>query len=448
MYKILIIDDEVAICDSLCFTLEDNYDVRGFTDFREGLSYIASNIIDVVLLDLNLGEESGIEVLKQIKLIDTNIQVIIMTAYGSIKTSVQAIKEGASHYITKPLDYEELMIFIEKAIEYKKMIDSLKNLKEVMGDKYSIEGIIGSSKPMLKLFAMVDKIKDIDSTVLIIGESGTGKDLIAKALHSESKRSSSDFQIVNCAAIPANLLESELFGHEKGAFTGAEKKRIGKMQLAHKGTLFLDEIGEMDLLLQAKILRVVEDGIITPVGSERSIEVDVRIIAATNRDLELMVEEGKFREDLFYRLNVISLNLPALREREGDLASLLSVFLKKYSDEFGKSIKSIDPKVITYLEEYNFPGNVRELENLIKRMVVFAEGDKITLEDLPDKYKVNNKLHEENMISLPIGSTMKDIEREAILKTLEYYNHNKKITAQKLKISERNLHYKIKEYLS
>lgn len=447
MEKILIVDDEKSICDSLTFALEDDYEVISTQNPDEVKDILEKNNIDVVLLDLKIGNVSGIDVLKEIKSIDKEVQVIIITAFGSIRSSVKAIQEGATHYVTKPIDMEELFVFIKKALEHKKINSSLKNLKEVINRDFGIGGIIGKSEALYSILSKVNKIKDLDTTVLITGESGTGKDLIAKALHFESNRKNENMEIINCAAIPSDLLESELFGYEKGAFTGAERKKLGKFQLAHNGTLFLDEIGEMDLQLQSKILRVVEDMTVTPLGGEKSIKINTRIVAATNKNLEEEVKECKFREDLYYRLNVITLELPSLRERIGDIPILLNYFLDKYNKKLGKDIEGFSKKVIRELENYSFPGNIRELENLVERLVALTDKKIIELEDLPEKYignipAVNSK---ENII-IKVGSTLEEIEKESIEKTLEYFEGNKKRTAEHLGISERSFHYKIKKY--
>lgn len=447
MEKILIIDDEKSICDSLTFALEDDYEVISTQDPNEVKDILEINNIDVVLLDLKIGSVSGIDVLKEIKSIDEEIQVIIITAFGSIESSVKAIKEGASHYVTKPIDVEELFVFIKKALEHKRISGSLKNLKQVVDRDYGVEGIIGKSEALYSVLKQVNKIKDLDTTVLIAGESGTGKDLIAKALHFKSNRKDQNLEIINCAAIPGDLLESELFGYEKGAFTGANRRKLGKIQLAHKGTLFLDEIGEMDLQLQSKILRVVEDMTVTPVGGEKGVKVDIRIIAATNKDLEQEVKKGNFREDLYYRLNVITLKLPSLRERVEDIPLLINYFLDIHNRKLKKNIKGLDKKAIKELKNYSFPGNIRELENLVERLVALSDEEYIGLDDIPEKYKGNTPLvnSDENII-IKLGATFKEIEQISIENTLKYFNGNKRRTAECLGISERSLHYKLKEY--
>ncbi|WP_406243282.1 sigma-54-dependent transcriptional regulator [Tissierella carlieri] len=447
MEKILIADDEKNICDSLKFALEDNYKVFTTQDANQVMEILYSEDIDVVLLDLKIGKIDGITVLKDIKSKLRNVQVIVVTAYGSIKSSINAMKEGAFHYITKPIDMEELYLYVEKAIEYKNLNYSLTNLKKILHERYSFKEIVGKSDKLRLFLNRVEKVIDIDSTVLITGESGTGKDLIAKALHFQGNRKDENFIVVNCAAIPENLLESELFGYEKGTFTGADKKKIGKIQLANNGTLFLDEIAEMDLQLQAKILRIVEDMEVTPLGSNRPVKIDVRIVAATNKDLEAEVKSGKFREDLFYRLNVINLEVPPLRERKGDIPVLLNYFLNKYNNKLHKEVVGFSKDVIETLEKYKFPGNVRELENLVEMLVALSDNKIISKESLPERYYANiDKGYDNNDIRIRIGTNLKEIERIVILKTLDYFQGNRRMTAESLQISERNLQYKIKEY--
>lgn len=447
MIKILIVDDEKHIGDSLQFALEDNYNV--FVSQTIGLARetLIKEDISIVLLDLNLGNENGLDFLKEVKKNCPEIQVIVITAYGTIESSVKAIKEGAYHYLTKPLDMEELYIFIEKAIEYRDLHFSLENLKSLVNEKYNFKGIIGNSKKLKDTLQKVEKVMNIDSTVLITGESGTGKDLIAKALHFQGRRRDSSFVVVNCAAIPNNLLESELFGYEKGAFTGAIRSTVGKVKLANKGTLFLDEIAEMDLQLQAKILRMVEDMVVTPIGSNTPTKIDVRIIAATNKDLLEEVKKGNFREDLFYRLNVIKIEIPPLRERKEDIPLLIEHFLNEYNKKLNKDIKKFSETAQKVLYKYNYPGNIRELENLVEMVVALSDKDIIDKEDIPDHlYDDMNDPLGKNKMCMPIGTSLKEIERKAIMRTLEYYDGNRKRTAEKLEISIRNLQYKIKEY--
>lgn len=447
MEKVLIIDDEKNICDSLKFALEDNYEVFTTQDPNQVMEILYSENIDVVLLDLKIGKVDGITVLKDIKSKLSNVQVIVVTAYGSIKSSINAMKEGAFHYITKPVDMEELYLYVEKAVEYKNLNYSLKNLKKILNERYSFKEIVGKSDKLRLFLNRVEKVIDIDSTVLITGESGTGKDLIAKALHFQGNRKDENFIVVNCAAIPETLLESELFGYEKGTFTGADKKKIGKIQIANKGTLFLDEIAEMDLQLQAKILRIVEDMEVTPLGSNSPIKIDVRIVAATNKDLEEEVKSGRFREDLFYRLNVISLEVPPLRERKGDIPILLNYFSNKYNKKLNKNVVGFSKDVIEILEKYKFPGNVRELENLVEMLVALSDNKIISKENLPKRYyTTDDGDFGHNDIRIKMGTDLKEVERIIILKTLDHFQGNRRMTAESLQISERNLQYKIKEY--
>lgn len=446
--KVLVVDDEKAICSSLEFALEDQYQVYLAENPEHALIHLSQEDIKVVLLDLKLGHYNGLDLLRQIKKDYKDAIVIMMTAYGSIKTSVEAIKNGAYYYLSKPVNIEELKLLMDKALEYYRLSAEVKYLNKEVKEKYNLGNIIGKSPGMKKVYDLIEKIKDIDSNVLITGESGTGKEMVAKAIHYFGNRANHRFEVINCAAIPSNLLESELFGHEKGAFTGAISKKIGRFELAHQGTIFLDEIGDMDYGLQSKLLRVLQSKDIIPLGSNKSKKIDVRVIAATNKDLEQELEKASFREDLFYRLNVIPIKLPPLRERKEDVPLLVEKFIQKYSLAFKKPIKEIDTETLEVLESYNFKGNVRELENIIERAVALSTNDKINCQDLPFKIRANKEevVDELNYIKVSIGDSLKQIEKTVIEKTLEFNQGNKKKTAAFLKISERGLHYKIKEY--
>lgn len=329
--NILIIDDEKAICTSLTYALEDNYKVYSTTEPKEGLSIIEKEEISLVLLDLRIGKISGLDVLKDIKSKNENIVVIIMTAYGSIESTITAIKNGAFTYLTKPLDIDELLVTIEKGLDYKVLNDKVEYLSNKLKNKYSSKTIVGQSSPMEEVFKLISAVKDVDTNVLIVGESGTGKELVARAIHYDGKRSKENFVEINCAAIPDGLLESELFGHVKGAFTGADRDKVGLFKYAGKGTILLDEIGDMSLNLQTKLLRVLEQREFTPVGSNEKINLNARIIASTNRDLKKLMLEDTFRADLYFRLNVIEINLPPLRERKKDLPLLFAHFINLYN---------------------------------------------------------------------------------------------------------------------
>lgn len=445
MRKILILDDEKNICISLSFALEDHYQTFWFQEPKEGLSLLRTEAIDLVLLDLKLGRYDGIEILKEIKALYPNLPVIIMTGFGSIDSSVEAVKAGAYHYVSKPIAMDDLRNLIDKALEHAQLSRQVVELNRRLARQDCVKELIGKSPAMESLGIMIEKVKNINSNILIYGESGTGKEIAARSIHCRSDRKDQRFEAVNCSAIPVNLLESEFFGHKKGAFTGADSDRKGKFEICHKGTLFLDEIGEMDLSIQAKLLRVLQDKVITPVGSNQSIQVDVRLIAATNRDLKKAVEDGQFREDLFYRLNVISIEIPPLRQRKEDIPLLLQHFIHKYSCQFGKQVAGARQEVIKFLESYDFPGNVRELENIIERAVVFSEGKLITMEDLPELRSSRASKGSRPSLHLA-GKTLAEIEREAILETLKMTGQNRKQAAGLLGITERTLRNKLDFY--
>lgn len=447
MNNILVIDDETSILTALKFALEDSFNVFCTANVLEGIEMISSKNIDLVLLDQYLGEYKGIEVLQMIKKKNPGVLVIAMTAYGSIEASVEAIQMGAYYYITKPLDISGLKILINKALDYKNLTDKVADLKKLVVEKSDMYNIVASSKAMNEVFKIIDRVKDIDINILITGESGTGKELIARTIHNSSNRGSGPIEIVNCAAIPHNLLESELFGYEKGAFTGANQRYKGKIELADKGTLFLDEIGDMDISLQAKLLRVIQEKKIIPLGSEKLIPVNFRLIAATNKNLAEEVKRGNFREDLFFRLNVISIEAPPLRERKEDIPALCRHFMKKYCNAFNKKVIGISKGAISVLEKYEYPGNVRELENIIERAVALTNNDMIDIQDLPKEILGEFNIQSSNdWIPVYIGETIAEAEKKLILATLNHCEGNKRKTAKILGLSERHLHTKLKQY--
>ncbi|HHZ00559.1 MAG TPA: sigma-54-dependent Fis family transcriptional regulator, partial [Tissierellia bacterium] len=337
--RILILDDEKNICSSLTYALEDQYEVLSATNPDDAFEIMRNEKIHLVLLDLRIGKVNGLEVLTKIKEIDKNIVVIMMTAYGTIESTVQAIKNGAFTYLTKPLNMDELMVTIAKGLEYQSLNEKVEHLNNELKEKYSYKGIIGKSPAMQHVFQLIDRLKDVDTNVLITGESGTGKELVARAIHYSGSRSRENFVAINCAAIPDGLLESELFGHQRGAFTGAEKDKIGKFEFANKGTILLDEIGDMSLNLQSKLLRVLEQREYSPLGSNEVIKVNARVIASTNKDLRKLISEKKFRDDLYFRLNVVEVNIPPLRDRRQDLPMLFAHFIKVYNEKLGKQVK-------------------------------------------------------------------------------------------------------------
>ncbi|SCZ07912.1 sigma-54-dependent transcriptional regulator [Alkaliphilus peptidifermentans] len=389
MHSILIIDDEINILTSLKFALEDRYTVYTTIDPLVSYEILNTRPIDLVLLDQRLADCDGLEVLQNIKQNYPGVIVIAMTAYGTIQSSVEAIQRGAYYYVTKPLNLPELFILITKALEYQNSAGNMDDLTRQLNSKQDIKFIIGSSKAISRIFEIVERIKDLDINVLITGESGTGKELVAKAIHYWGKRKSGPLQTVNCASIPYNLLESELFGYEKGAFTGASQKYKGKFQLAQGGTLFLDEIGDMDLALQGKLLRAIQERVVTPLGSEKNIPIDVTFIAATNRNLSEDVKKGNFREDLFFRLNVITIEMPPLRNRKEDIPTLVRYFMEKYNKSFNKKVEGITPSAIEVLENYHYPGNIRELQNIIERAVALTDGYTIQVKDFPKELTKN-----------------------------------------------------------
>ncbi len=446
--KLLIVDDEVKILRSLRFLLEDKYDVYTSAKSTDALEKFKKEKIRLVLLDLRLKEESGLDLLEEFLKVDSNAIVIIMTAHSTIENSIKAIKLGAFYFITKPIDNDQLILLLNTAEDKLKMAKKISSLK-----LHVKKEIIGETPYIKEVIEIINKVKDTNATILITGESGTGKELIAQEIHTSSNRRSNPFIAINCAAMPGELLESELFGYKKGSFTGAYKDEVGIIRRADKGTLLLDEIGEMDLKLQSKLLRFLQDKEVRQVGDAESHRVDVRVVCITNRDLRMEVEAGNFREDLYYRINVINIVAPPLRDRIEDLKHLIPYFIDKYNISFNKDIKAMSPEAYEILSNYSFKGNIRELENIIQRAVLLNRGEYIDSDSLyispqniiskprsPDLHK------DENHIKIYEGEDMKQIERKAISFALDKNNQNRKWTAESLGISERTLRYKIKEY--
>ncbi len=392
-FKILVVDDDRSILTVLSMRLESaGYEVVSAINRDEAKKAVKENSVDLAIIDQKLENEDGIELMQEIHLIVPELPVIILTAYGTIDSAVEAIKKGAYTYITKPFDPKNLLMHIDKALESRRLTFELENLRQLLHQEYSFSNIVAKSEKMREILKLVSQIAPTDSTVFIHGESGTGKELIAKAIHLASHRSKAPFVAINCAALPETLLESELFGYEKGAFTGAIKSTKGIFSRAHKGTIFLDEIGDMSLSVQAKFLRVLQEKKFYPLGSEHPIEVDVRIIVATNKDLWKEVEQGNFRRDLFYRIHVIPIHLPPLRERREDIPLLVDHFIKKYSKKMSKKIKKIDPKAIKKLMLYDWPGNIRELENVVEYAIVMTESEIIGEEHIILPEDVDSKV--------------------------------------------------------
>lgn len=445
---VYIIDDEPSICVSLQLALKNLYRVKTFTSSLPALASMEAEGADIVLLDLRLGEENGLEVLERIKRIDPNTEVIMMTAFGSIDTSVNAMQKGAFTYLTKPINIEELKVIMQQAGNIRKLNEQIYYLSDQLESKSRFDAIIGESAPMQRVYMLIDRVKDIDTNVLITGESGTGKELVARAIHNAGKRYRERFVVVNCAAIPENLLELEFFGYKRGAFTGAMQDKKGKLEQADNGTLFLDEIGDMPLGLQSKLLRALQDKEFTPVGGSTPIKVDTRILAATNRDLPALIAEGRFREDLYYRLNVMEIRLPPLRERQGDIAILSNYLLGKFSSELNKPIRAITPEAKEMLERLPYPGNVRQLANILEYACILCQDGVISKEDFPEYVTRSDGAGPsgDSIDDYLSSHSLKDIEKRAIEATLQRCGGKRVATAAQLGISKRGLLNKLKEY--
>jgi DNA-binding NtrC family response regulator len=437
--KILIVDDELIMRESLAGWLErDGHEISTAPSGEEALEILKDARFDILLVDIKMEGISGLEVLKHVKENDPDVAVVMITAYGSISTAIDAMKNGAYDYLLKPFDPNELGVLIEKIIRHQAQAMENLYLKEQYKERTRFESMIGQSRPMQEVFNLIQDVAPMNSTVLITGETGTGKGLAAKAIHSNSPRSEGPFVIVNCGAIPDHLMESELFGHQKGAFTDAIETKKGRLELAHGGTLFLDEIGEIGMRMQIDLLRVLEDRVFYRVGGTQPIEADFRVIAATNRDLEKAIEEGIFRKDLFYRLNVISFQMPPLRERKEDIPLLAEHFLLRYTHETNKSIDKISRQATDELMLYEWPGNVRELENAIERAVVVGKERKIMAEDLP--------IFNPEAPPPVLVKSIKEVEKVHIAQILEESNWNIARTAKILGINRSTLYTKIKAY--
>ncbi|MCF6157429.1 MAG: sigma-54-dependent Fis family transcriptional regulator [wastewater metagenome] len=443
---ILVIDDEEEHASAAAEVLEKvGYRCRIAKSGKEGLKIVETGEVDIVVTDLIMHDIDGLQILKATKEILPEAEVVLITGYGTIETAVDAMQKGAATYLLKPININHLRAEINKLVEKQALIRSNKELHKRLDEKFGLSGIIGNSSKMQRVLNIVKQISGTSATVLITGESGTGKELIAKTIHTNSPRKNNSLVILNSAAIPENLLESELFGHEKGAFTGALYQRKGKFEHAHRGTLFLDEVGDMPLSTQVKLLRVIEDGVITRIGNNESVSVDVRIIAATNQDLEELIKEGKFREDLYFRLNVVSVRLPALRERVEDIPLLIDAFLREFSQVYKRKISGISLDARKILYKYSWPGNVRQLRNCIESMVVVSTKDILDVETIPD-HIIQRKDKEQNSVWLQPGMTVEEAEKELIKNTLAAVGGNREDASKLLGIGERTLYRKIDRY--
>jgi DNA-binding NtrC family response regulator len=446
MADILLVDDEKSVRSTLAILLQKTgYRVEESAAGGEAIDKLTNRFYDLVITDLKMEPVDGIEVLKRCKEINPSTEVVVMTAYSTVESGVEAIKLGAYDYIQKPFEKDEFLIIVEKALERKTLLTEVEHLQNELKEKYRFENIVGSSKEMFDVLSLVSKVSKTDSTILVSGESGTGKELIAKAIHVNSRRKHRAFVTINCGAIPENLQESELFGHVRGAFTGAIRDKRGLFQEADGGTLFLDEIGETALSTQVKLLRFLQDGEIRRVGDNEPIYADVRLIAATNKELSKLIEEAKFREDLYYRLNVIPIHIPPIRKRKDDIPLLANHFLKKYVDKEKKNIVSISPEAMKILTGYQWPGNVRELENVMERAVILTGKNTILPEDFPLTVRESHKRTQEAEVETE-ETTLEEIEKRHILKTLEKASWNQKQASEILGISTTTLWRKLKLY--
>jgi len=441
-HTILIIDDESSQRQILSGYLKGKgYDVIEAESGKEGIKLAKENSVDIVLTDFKMPDVTGLDVLREIKKFNPETGVVLVTAFGTIEDAVKAMKEGAYDYLTKPIELDELDFLVKRMLERRQLISENKLLKEQLSDKYKLSGILASSKKMEEVLSVAARVAESKASVLIRGESGTGKELVAKAIHFASPRKDKPFIAVNCAALNENLLESEMFGHEKGAFTGADKQRIGRFELADGGTLFLDEVGDLPLSTQVKLLRVLQEQTFERVGSSKTISVDVRVIAATNRDLASLMKEGKFRDDLYFRLNVVTLEIPSLRERKEDIKPLVEYYIKKFSGEG----KEFSKEAYDALMKYDFPGNVRELENIIQRAVVLSRGGIIAVDDVfSDITTLKSELESED--NLDLNEQVERLEKKLVMKALNETKGNQSQAAKLLGISERNLRYRLNKW--
>lgn len=445
MHKILIVDDEDYIIEGLTVILKpEGYAIESANDGEEALKKLRHDAFALALVDLDIPKLDGLELLAEIKKNDLITEVVIITGKGSIHTAVEAMKNGAYDYLTKPVETDRLKSLVPKALEHYQLLVSYRNLETQLRHLTRYESLIGQSTQMRDVYQTIDAVADSTANVVITGESGTGKELVARAVHNKSDRARGPFIGLNCAAFPREILENELFGHEAGAFTGALKEKAGYFELAHSGTLFLDEVGEMPLEIQAKFLRVLEERSFRRLGGKKEITVNVRIIAATNRDLEHAMAEKTLREDLYYRLCVVEIKMPPLRDRMGDIELLALEFTKNFAEKNKKKVNGISPRCFSVLNRYSWPGNVRELKNVVERAVILCRSNVIDLEDLPPR--ITQAKLSTQQINLPLGTTLDDCEKEIILRTLDHTENNKTQTAKILGVSLKTLHNKLNQY--
>ena len=447
MKSLLIVDDEIGARESLKMVFKEEFEVLLAKSADEAFSQMKEHTPDIILLDILLPDLDGLKVLERMKREDPDTIVIMITATRTVRTAVEAMKLGAYDYVTKPFDVDELRLIVNRALSNQALLKEVKYLRERIDERYDFGRMIGKGKGMKHIFHLIEQIAPSRATVLVMGESGPGKELVSRAIHHQSPRKNFPFITINCAAIPETLIESELFGHEKGAFTNAIEKKLGRCEVAHQGTLFLDEIGELSLATQAKILRFLEEKEFNRVGSSKTIKVDVRLITATNKDLTQQIKKGEFREDLYYRINVVPIVIPPLRDRKEDIPLLIEHFIKKINEENGKRVKGVSEEALTWMTQYDWPGNVRELENLIERMVALTPNEYIQPSELPfsslDTPKTNGLKESILQGNLSLLKAEEEFERELISDALKRANNVQSQAAELLGISRRILKYKI-----
>ncbi len=442
---ILVVDDEISQRVILVgYLKQKDYRVLEAKSAEEGIEIAKSSVIDIILTDFKMPGKTGLDLLQEVKKINPETSVVIITAFGTIEDAVKAMKEGAYDYLTKPIDLDELDLLIKRMEERQQLLSENKMLKEQLSDKYKLTGIIAESIKMEEVLSIAARVAESKASVLIRGESGTGKELLAKAVHFAGPRKDKPFIAVNCAALNENLLESELFGHEKGAFTGADKQRIGRFEIADGGTLFLDEVGDLPLSTQVKLLRVLQEQRFERVGSSKTISVDVRVIAATNRDLAQLIQDSRFRDDLFYRLNVVTIEIPPLRERKEDIKPLIEFYTKKFSQETKYPNLNFSKEAMDVLLKYSYPGNVRELENIVHRAIVLSRNELITADVISGNLETQQS--EQNADSLDLNEQVENLEKKLVTKALEETKGNQTQAANLLGISERNLRYRLNKW--
>ncbi len=449
--SILIIDDEQPQRENLKgFFARRNFEVITADRGSVGIQAVREHLIDIILTDFKMPDMTGLDVLKAVKELNPEIPVIVMTAFGSIESAVEAMKEGAFDYLQKPINLDEVELLVKRALDQRRLLSENRELRKQLQERFSFSEIVSQSKEIEEALNIAGRVAKTDATVLLHGESGTGKELFARAIHYTSPRREKSFLVINCAALPETLIESELFGHEKGAFTGAEKQRLGRFEEAHSGTLFIDEVGDIPLPVQVKLLRVLQSGEFQRVGGNQTIRSDARIIAATNRNLEEMMKEGSFREDLFYRLNVVAMVIPALRNRKSDIPILAEHFLRKQAQRHNQPVKELSREALDLLMKYNYPGNVRELEHLIERAIILGSDTLVTMNDLPANVRrlQSETTIQREMRTESLNEQLESFEREIILATLQKTGGNQRKAAQLLGVSERNLRYKLEKLRS